>query len=113
MEVSDHKKNVKTIPDLIEQAKNVSTPLIAISTADPQAIQDAISKRLEAFPLLSWDIARGVIAINDKGKQAAAALGKDPSELTTPGEVLIIAAKLPADAVLFFTWPTNTSTMSR
>ena len=93
---------MKTIPDLIEQAKNVSTPLIAISTADPQATQDAIAKRLANFPLLSWDIARGVIAVNELGKKAAAALGKDPSELTTPGEVLIIAAKLPGDTVLFF-----------
>ena len=92
---------MKTIPDLIEQAKNVSTPLIAVSTADPQATQDAIAKRLSGVPLLCWDIARGVIAVNERGKTAAAAFGKDPTGLTTPGEALILAAKLPADTVLF------------
>ena len=94
---------MKTIPELVEQATSVSTPLIAIATADPQATQDAIAKRLENnFGLIAWDIARGIIALNEKGKKAVAALGKDPTELTTPGEALIVAGKLPADTILFF-----------
>ena len=94
---------MKTIPELVEQATSVSTPLIAIATADPQATQDAIAKRLENnFGLIAWDIARGIIALNDRGKKAVAALGKDPTELTTPGEALIVAGKLPADTILFF-----------
>lgn len=99
----EEKKKVKTIPEVIEQATSVSTPLIAIATADPQATQDAISKRLtKQFGLISWDIARGVIALNDKGKKAAASLGRDPSEITTPGEALVLASKLPADTLVFF-----------
>lgn len=96
------------ILDQLAAARRVSTPLVQVSTPDPQAcvrgITDWLNRTAPATPLLVWDSCRGLTGLNDPGRTAATDLvGGDGSFDPTrgnPGEALIRAAKLPRRSVL-------------
>lgn len=52
-------------------------------------------------PILTWDLARGLVALNSQGQDAFNELGVDPVTTQNPGEALGLALKLPERAILF------------
>lgn len=93
-------------------ARRVSTPLLAIQTADPANTMSAILVHGTKFsdgtvsPVLAWDIVRGFWAFpeNKPGQQALAAItsSRGAESYLNPVEALQVAAKLPSDSILFF-----------
>jgi hypothetical protein len=95
-------------------ARRVSTPLIAVRTPDPAATIAAISQQTNGDPLLQWDIARGLIGLNEEGQKAASTLcGNDPEAMQNPIMMLKACVALPGGpeknishgAILFFLNP--------
>ena len=88
----------------LKAARRVSTPLLAIRSADPaQAmvrVQDAVGK---SAPSVHWDIVRGLAPVNENGtKELGKLLGeRDPAGIG-PVEVLVLASQLSEDAVLLY-----------
>jgi hypothetical protein len=99
---------VNTI-DTLKAARKVSTPIICITTPDLPATVASIVQELPAAPILQHDIIRGILGLNEAGKEARARLvgSNDGPELpgvvpfTSPAEALSKAAELPARALLF------------
>ena len=93
-----------------KRLRQVSTPLVAIETAD----QDALVRRIrdveeaEDFLCYEWDFVRGLRGSTPKAQKAAAEVipvpedPDDPPPLTDPAEALIAAERLPADSVLLY-----------
>jgi hypothetical protein len=77
-------------------ARRVSVPLIIWKTPDPAATISAVVGGAD-YPVLSWDIVRGLMACNEAGK------GKSEANcgIGNPPEMLEAAQKLPADSVVF------------
>lgn len=94
-------------PELLKAARRVSTPLLAITTADPNATIARIVKSYNgtAPPILQWDLVRGVVAVNDAGKTARAMIVEESDlpgvPLTSPAEAFAAAQNLPERALLF------------
>ena len=87
---------------LFEAARRVSTPLIAVQTADPAATIQALRASLAAaVPILAWDIVNGMRGVNTEGAQAFQALGVEQVTTTNLVEALATALNLPEDALLF------------
>jgi hypothetical protein len=90
-------------------ARRVSTPLVAVRTADAAASTNLmISKGLNgegaATPLLAWDVLRGVRGLNDPGKATATKIlagAKAETASTRPSDMLRMAQALDENAVLF------------
>lgn len=94
------------------RARNAGAPIVAIKTADPYAtIQALTEKVIGEKPSISWDAARGMIPMNEAGKEALKKMSMtDPSETTNIFEVLTNLIRpntaqtksgLPADSVVF------------
>ena len=77
-------------------ARRVSVPLIIWKTPDAAATISAVRDGAK-YPILSWDIARGVVAVNEQAK------GKTEQDCGkgNPPEMLEAAQNLPADSVVF------------
>ena len=59
------------IPDTINDARRVSTPLIAISTPDPAAlIKQIVAALPEGVGVVEWDVVNGTAASNAAGEAA-------------------------------------------
>jgi len=98
------------ITDLLKTARKVSTPLVAISTADQWATMATISKSYadatKIPPIVQWDCCRGFMPVNDQGQPAIQAImPADSFPGQTPGlnliEALTMATKLPQRTILF------------
>lgn len=82
-------------------ARRVSAPIVAITTADQWAAVQLIIRDLQNVPLLTWDLARGLTALNTLGRTAFSELGVDPVMTMNPGEALGLALRFPPETVLF------------
>src|ERR1039458_6267181 len=85
-------------------ARRVSTPLVAIRTADPALtvarIEEAVGKDAA---IVQWDIVRGLVRVNDAGaKEIGKVLGERDSASVGPVDALVAACQLGEDAVLVF-----------
>jgi hypothetical protein len=105
-------KKIKTTEEFrasIRAARNVSTPLIAIRTADPSSalahVIASLNGKAKETPLLSYDFITGLQGRNELGEQAAALVLGDATPQLAPAEVLASAEKLPDDSILFFLNP--------
>lgn len=92
----------QNIPALVRRARNVSTPIIAISTPDPAATETAITAETGEAPALRWDSARGITPVNNEGGEALSTLSTTANEIVYPEQALKEAAQLPPDSILFF-----------
>lgn len=90
---------------LFKAARRVSAPIVVIKTADQWACVQALIKAMngsaQTVPLLAWDLARGIMGLNDAGQQAMNGLGMDPITTTNPAEAVGAALKLPEASILF------------
>ncbi len=94
---------------MFKAARRVSTPLVAVRTADPastiQTIQETLNAKAKKTAILHWDVMRGLLGLNDEGKQAASAVlngGEADVVSTRPSDALGFVAKLDEDAIVFF-----------
>jgi len=83
-------------------ARRVSTPLIAVRTADPAATIATIAKSFNGTPMLRWNIVTGLAGMNTAGQQAVSNLNVDPTTTTNPVEALGLCGQLPGKALVFF-----------
>ena len=94
------------IPDLVKSARRVSTPLLAIRTADPAATIDSLKAGFngDAPPMVQWDICRGIVPVpgNELGQRALQTMNLPEGSTNNPAEALDAAWRLPEKSILFF-----------
>ena len=77
-------------------ARCVSTPLMAVRTADPAStthfIIETLKQGRKVSPLLGWDVVRGLYAIGrDSGEELAHVLGERQAATIGPVDALFLA----------------------
>lgn len=90
----------------VRAARRISTPLIVVRTPDPassvQLVLSAANGANEKTPALHWDAVRGLVGVNDAGKeQAREIVGDAEPTLVGPDAVLALGEKLREDSILF------------
>src|SRR5207247_6532979 len=89
----------------VSPARSVGTPLVAVRTADPASataqVCASINGKQSPPPLLVWDFIGGLQGRNDAGKSALAKVLGENSPALGPGDVLAVARRIAADAILF------------
>jgi len=92
------------IPQLIKDARLVSTPFIAVATPDQHATEQAI---IAAFngnqpPVLRWNVVTGIESLNPAGDKVLASLGLENRPPTEEIKIaLTVALELPARSLFF------------
>src|SRR5437867_12442171 len=96
----------------VKAARRVGTPLLAVRTADPaNAITQvcaSVNGKQSPSPVLVWDFVGGLQGRNEAGKSAVAKVLGENSPVLGAGDVLAIAQRIAADAILFFLNPQRT-----
>ncbi|HZQ54093.1 MAG TPA: AAA family ATPase [Bryobacteraceae bacterium] len=86
-------------------ARRVSTPIVTVRTPDPESSLALMKGTLqnEEMPLVRWDTIRGLIGMNDAGRQEIARLFGEvaSSAVVSPIEVLTQFYRAEPDAILF------------
>src|SRR5579885_3046111 len=88
----------------LQAARRVSTPLIAVRTADAALtvarLQEGVGR---TCAMVQWDIVRGLVALNDAGKKEMGKLvgERDPASVG-PVEALVLACQLAEDGMLVY-----------
>src|SRR4051812_33257334 len=77
-------------------ARKVSVPLIIWKTPDAAATINEVRDGAK-YPILSWDVVRGLVACNEEGKGKALA----ECGVGNPVDMLVAAQSLPVDTVVF------------
>lgn len=92
------------IPKLVRAARRVSTPLLAIRTADPAATIESIKIGFNggAPPMLQWDVCRGISGVNDIGAEWLRQSRIEPDSTSNPADAIKAALDFPDKAILFF-----------
>jgi hypothetical protein len=95
---------------VVKAARRVGTPLLAVRTADPASAITQVcgginSGKQSPSPLLVWDFIGGLQGRNDAGKSAIAKVLGENSSALSPSDVLSVAQRIAADAILFFLNP--------
>jgi hypothetical protein len=87
-------------------ARNVSAPILAITTPDPAATIASLMTLPVCVdsPILRWDSVDGLTAINRAGEAARVEIigPNDPSMTVNPAECLGLLTKAPEDSIVFF-----------
>lgn len=93
-----------TLATQFTRARTVSTPLVAITTADPGAAADLVAETVTDGVVLTWDLVSGLRAYGDSSEGVAVVRGfgfDHPEQSREPILVLSRAqSKLPPDGVL-------------
>ncbi len=88
-------------------ARSVSTPLIAIRTADPastaQFVTEAVKQYRQPPPVVAWDVTRGLYAAGKEGvNELTGVLGERDPATVGPADALVLARDLAEDTVLLY-----------
>ncbi|MBC8165398.1 MAG: hypothetical protein H7Y20_05950, partial [Bryobacteraceae bacterium] len=88
----------------LKASRRVSTPLIAIRTADPALaaarIADVAGKDAA---ILRWDSVRGLVKVNEQGnREIAKIIGERSPASVGPVDALVFAAELCEDSILVY-----------
>jgi hypothetical protein len=88
-------------------ARCVSTPLVAVRTADPAStthfIIETLKQGRELPPLLGWDVVRGLHAIGrSSSDELARVLGERQAATIGPVDALFLAQQLGEDGLLLY-----------
>jgi hypothetical protein len=93
------------VPDVL-RARQVSTPLLAITTADQLACVATLTEAIDAdYPVISYDVTRGFVGVNDRGLMAVTRVcpeGMNNLAAEDPAFAMKCAAELDPYGVLFF-----------
>jgi len=88
----------------LKAARRVSAPLIAIETADAAATIRTVVEGLNGgTPAVAWDVANGMLALNDAGQDAMKTVDVDQTQMSEFGCVRQAEA-LSAGCILFAHW---------
>lgn len=95
-----------TLAERFRHFRRVSTPLVAVTTADPRSTIKSLGKvRLNGSdaepPIVAWDVVRGHRGVNESGIQAASTLGAPEDTVQAPALLLERALQLPAETIAF------------
>jgi SpoVK/Ycf46/Vps4 family AAA+-type ATPase len=85
-------------------ARRAAVPIIAIETADQQALVREISKCNENVPVVQWNIINGLVPVNQLGAELVNNIcaGDDPAMVTgNPVEMLSKIVKAPEKTIVF------------
>jgi len=100
---------MKQLVDSLLAARDVSTPLLAITTPDQPAVVEGLRAALNGtIPVISWDRARGFLALNDKGLVALTVVANAiniqitdmPAASADPAAAMRYAIHLPKQSVV-------------
>jgi hypothetical protein len=88
----------------LKASRRVSTPLLAIRTADPALtvarVADAVARDAG---VVQWDSVRGLVNVNEQGaREIAKAIGERSPANVGPVDALVLAGDLGEDAVLVY-----------
>ena len=88
-----------TLNDILNDARRVSTPLVAISTPDPAALTASLINTLPpGVAVVQWDVINGVQARNEQGVEAAGKMvGDSDNTPNNPTGAAIKALNLPCE----------------
>jgi SpoVK/Ycf46/Vps4 family AAA+-type ATPase len=100
-------RSMEEFVSVFHAARCVSTPLVAIRTADPASttyfLTDALRQGRQPPPLLGWDVIRGLYAIgNDSGEELARVLGDREAATAGPADALSLAQQLGENGLLLY-----------
>lgn len=90
--------------DRFKHARRAGVPLIGINTPDPASTIRAIAAQQNgANPIVQWDICRGVMPVNEPGRQVAGQTGPEGDDITIgqPPSFLQAAADYPEGTIAF------------
>jgi hypothetical protein len=88
-------------------ARCVSTPLVAVRTADPAStthfVIESLKQDRDLPPLLGWDVMRGLYAvIRDSADELGRVLGDREAATVGPADALLLAQQLREDSILLY-----------
>jgi len=88
-------------------ARAVSTPLLAMRTADPASairfVAEAMRQVRHLPAIVAWDVMRGLYALGqESAEELAGVLGDREPSTVGPAEALLLARALPDDALVFY-----------
>lgn len=88
--------------DSVKAARRVSTPILAVQTADQQAIQARLVAACNgSAPCVRHDVVKGFAPLNDAGLVVVAGLGdEERQESVNPVTALVMAEKFPSGTML-------------
>ena len=100
-------RSMEEFTSAFHAARCVSTPLVAVRTADPAStthfIIETLKQGRELPPLLGWDVVRGLYAIGrDSGEELARVLGERQAATIGPVDALLLAQQLGEDGLLLY-----------
>jgi len=100
-------RSMEEFTSAFRAARCVSTPVVAIRTADPasttQFIIETLKQNRELPPLLGWDLVRGLYAISrNSGDELARVLGERQAATIGPVDALFLAQQLWEDGLLLY-----------
>ena len=100
-------RSMEEFASAFQAARCVSTPLVAVRTADPAStthfIIETLKQGRELPPLLGWDVVRGLYAIGrDSGEELARVLGERQAATIGPVDALLLAQQLGEDRILLY-----------
>ena len=91
----------------VKHARRAGCPLMAINTPDPAATMRAVAKEIGSngseSPIVSWDVCRGTVPVNEAGRAVADMTGQGDEDQTMgqPGMFVAMATKFPANTIVF------------
>lgn len=95
-----------TFQDQFRKARGCSIPLVAARSADAvstvQSVIGSLNGKSQNVPILQWDVMRGILGVNERGKQVAAELlnGGDAAMVSArPTDALGILSGVPEDSI--------------
>jgi len=88
-------------------ARCVSTPLVAVRTADPAStthfVIQSLKQGCELTPVLGWDVMRGLYAVTrDSADELGRVLGDREAATVGPADALLLAQQLREDGILLY-----------
>jgi hypothetical protein len=96
---------MRTLIEVVQDARDAGTPLLAVTTTDQQAAVSAICKASNGAPKLAWDAVRGIIPLNETAKTFCKSKWADDAqramETANPQTALEVAGRLPDDSQFF------------
>ena len=100
-------RSMQEFTSAFQAARCVSTPLVAIRTADPAStthfIIDTLKQSRELPPLLGWDLVHGLYVIGwDSGEELARVLGERQAATIGLVHALFLAQRLCEDGLLLY-----------
>jgi hypothetical protein len=85
-----------TFIEQFKAARRTSVPFLTVNTSDINACIYQMAQVLNGAPMISWDIIRGLVPLNDAAQPLLQLFEQDPAMMTNPNEVLNKLPLLPS-----------------